>query len=304
MTFPMSRAAGYVATPRDISQGARYAGADGVSALRRSQAKHDGRGVLMDLGLRGKAALVCASTSGLGRAVAEALAGEGARVVISGRRAELADQIAKRLDDAVAVPIDMMQPRAMAELVNRSREELGTDLDIVVLNGPGPKPGGALDVEEAALQAAFDSLVKAHQRLVSLVLPGMRERRWGRILAIGSTSIAEPLPNLALSNIGRIALAAYLKTLATAVARDGVTVNLVLPGRIETDRLRSLDADRAQCQGRDIADVAAGSAQEIPAGRYGRPAEFGAVAAFLCSEPAGYITGSALRCDGGLVRHL
>lgn len=258
----------------------------------------------MDLGLHGKTALVCASTSGLGRAVAEALAAEGVRVVVSGRRADLAMQIAESLDGAVAVPIDMLQPGAAADLVARSRELLGAELDIVVLNGPGPKPCNAVDLDSDVLQAGLDSLLKVQQQLVSLVLPGMRMRRWGRILAVGSSGIAEPLRALALSNIGRAALAAYLKTLATEVARDGVTVNVLLPGRIATDRIRSLDAARAERQGRDVAEVAAASANDVPIGRYGDPEEFGAVAAFLCSERAGYVTGSAVRCDGGLVRHL
>lgn len=258
----------------------------------------------MDLGLRGHAALVCASTAGLGRATAETLAAEGARVVINGRRAELAREIADGLPGAVAVPGDLAEPEAAEKLVAAARRELDAEIDILVLNGPGPKPGGAADISVDDTRAALESLLLTHQELVSGLLPGMRERGWGRILAIGSYGVVEPLSGLALSNMGRAALVAYLKTLAAEVAGDGVTVNMVIPGRIDTDRVRSLDAHTAEAQGREVAEIATANAASIPAGRYGTPAEFGALAAFLCSAQAGYITGTATRCDGGIVRHL
>lgn len=140
--------------------------------------------------------------------------------------------------------------------------------------------------------------------MIGAVLPGMRERGWGRILAIGSSGVAAPLPNLAMSNLGRAALAAYLKTLAAEVAADGVTVNMLLPGRVATDRTEALDRAAAERTGRQVEEIRAESLGLIPAGRYGDPAEFGAVAAFLCSAAASYVTGTALRCDGGLVRSL
>jgi 3-oxoacyl-[acyl-carrier protein] reductase len=258
----------------------------------------------MDLGLRGRTAVVCASTGGLGRATAEALAAEGARVVVSGRRRDHAEEIAAGLPGAMAVPCDLTVAGAAESFVADCRSALGTDPDIMVLNGPGPRPGAASEVGPGDLRTALESLLLVQQELVAQVLPGMRERRWGRILAVGSSGVLEPIPGLALSNIGRSALAAYLKSLATVVAADGVTVNMVVPGRIDTDRVRSLDAARAQREGRDPGDVAAESAAAIPAGRYGTPAEFGAVAAFLCSDPARYVTGSAVRCDGGMVHHL
>lgn len=258
----------------------------------------------MDLGLRGKAALVCASTAGLGRATAEALAAEGARVVISGRRADLARQIAADLPGAEAVACDVTDRRAAADLLAASRKALGAELDIVVLNGPGPRPGGATDVAADDLRGAVETLLVFQQELIAGTLPGMRERGWGRILSIGSGGVAEPIPGLVLSNVGRAALAAYLKTLSSEVAADGVTVNMLLPGRIDTDRVRSLDAGRGAREGRPAEQVAADSAAGIPARRYGTPAEFGAVAAFLCSQQAGYVTGSIVRCDGGAVHHL
>lgn len=258
----------------------------------------------MDLGLRGRAALVCSSTAGLGRATAEALSAEGARVVVSGRRRELAEQIAAGLPGAEAVECDVTDRGAARDLVEASRKALGAELDIVVLNGPGPKRATASAIDADDLREAVETLLIFQQSVVATVLPGMRERGWGRILAIGSSGVAEPIAGLALSNVGRSALAAYLKSLATEVAGDGVTVNMLLPGRIDTDRVRSLDAGQAERQGRQVAEVAARAAASIPAGRYGTPAEFGAVAAFLCSQPAGYVTGTAVRCDGGMVHHL
>jgi 3-oxoacyl-[acyl-carrier protein] reductase len=252
----------------------------------------------MDLGLRGRTALVCASTAGLGRATAEALAAEGARVVISGRRAELAAEIAAALPGAEAVPCDVTDPGAATRLAAEATAKLGLPIDIAVLNGPGPKPGAAEDISADDMRAAVESLLVFQQQLVAAVLPGMRERRFGRIVAIGSTSVVEPIAGLALSSIGRSALAAYLKTLANEVAADGVTVNLVLPGRIDTDRVRQLDAAMGG------PDRAARQAAAIPAGRYGDTEEFGAVAAFLCGRQAGYVTGSAIRVDGGLTHGL
>jgi len=160
-------------------------------------------------------------------------------------------------------------------------------------------------VTDADVGGAIGTLLRRQVRLVSAVLPGMRERRWGRrILAVGTSGISAPLPNLALSNLGRAALAGYLKTLAAEVAADGATVNLLLPGRIATARAMALDQAQAEQSGRSLDDIEEQAVAQIPAGRYGNPAEFGSVAAFLCSRPASYVTGTALRCDGGLVRSL
>jgi len=258
----------------------------------------------MDLGLSGKNALVCASTAGLGLAIAEALSTEGARVVISGRREERAREIASRLPRSVAVPCDVTAPGAAQQLVRESKEALNGDIDIVVLNGPGPKAGTAAGLSAGDLRAAIETLLIFQQEVAELLLPGMCARGWGRVLSVGSSGVLEPIPNLVLSNVGRSALAAYLKTLAGEVAGDGVTVNMLLPGRIDTDRVRALDNARAQREGRAAADVAADSASSLPVGRYGSPAEFGAIGAFLCSQQAGYITGSAIRCDGGMSHRL
>ncbi|ALE04379.1 3-oxoacyl-ACP reductase (plasmid) [Arthrobacter sp. ERGS1:01] len=257
----------------------------------------------MDLGISGKTAFVAASTGGLGLAVARALAAEGARVAITGRRRERAEEIAAELPGAIAIEADLSTPEGVAAAVERTERELGP-IDILVLNGPGPKPGAAAALTADDLASAFETLVRPHHALVSLVLPGMRERRWGRVLAIGSSGVVAPLPNLAVSNTGRAALAAYLKTLAAEVALDAVTVNLLLPGRIGTDRVAELDQAAAKRRGVTVTDIERESLKTIPVRRYGNPEEFGAAAAFLCSAPASYITGVALRCDGGLIRSL
>ena len=275
----------------------------------------------MDLGIAGKTALVAASTGGLGLAVARALAAEGVRVAVVGRRRDRAKEIVAELQaaygtgtlgsgslrssgfDAVAIEADLGTPEGIESAVDQTVANLGP-IDILVLNGPGPKPGAAATLSSDEMAAAFDLLVKPHHALVSRVLPGMRERRWGRILAIGSSGVTAPLPNLAVSNTGRAALAGYLKTLAAEVALDDVTVNLLLPGRIATDRVTQLDQAAAKRRGTTLEDIQLESRKTIPARRYGEPAEFGAAAAFLCSAPASYITGVALRCDGGLIRSL
>ncbi|PRB42649.1 3-oxoacyl-ACP reductase [Arthrobacter sp. MYb23] len=270
----------------------------------------------MDLGIAGKTALVAASTGGLGLAVARALAAEGVRVAIVGRRRDRAKEIVAELQaaygsgslgargfDALAIEADLTTPEGIESAVEQTVADLGP-IDILVLNGPGPKPGAAATLSSDDIAAAFDLLVKPHHALVSHVLPGMRERRWGRILAIGSSGVTAPLPNLAVSNTGRAALAGYLKTLAAEVALDEVTVNLLLPGRIATDRVTQLDHAAAKRRGTTLEDIQLESRKTIPARRYGEPAEFGAAAAFLCSAPASYITGVALRCDGGLIRSL
>jgi 3-oxoacyl-[acyl-carrier protein] reductase len=257
----------------------------------------------MDLGLRDRTALVLASTGGLGAAVARALGEEGANVVVTGRNAEVAEKAAAGLPSAVALPIDLTEPGAPDRLLDGTREAFG-DPDIVVLNGPGPKPGTAADLDAAGASAATALLLENHVALVHRALGPMRRRGWGRVLAVGSSGVEAPLPMLAASNVGRAALAAYLKTLAAEVAVDGITVNMLLPGRIATDRVAALDAAAAQRQGVDVDEVRTASQNRIPAGRYGDPDEFGAVAAFLCSVRASYVTGSLVRCDGGMLDHL
>jgi 3-oxoacyl-[acyl-carrier protein] reductase len=287
----------------------------------------------MDFGLHGRTALVCSSTAGLGLGAARALAAEGARVAVCGRDAGTAAAVAATLPapatgrppaaaasapgsstpsssaSGTAVPAhvglaaDLSEEDAGARLAAAAEEAAGP-VDVLVLNGPGPRPGAAAELTWDAAGAAIDLLLRPHIALVRALLPGMRARGWGRIVAVGSSGVVAPLEHLVASNLGRSALQAYLKTLAQEVAGAGVTVNMVLPGRIATDRVASLDAAAADRTGRTVAEVESESVARIPAGRYGTIDEFGAAVAFLASTQASYITGVSLRCDGGLIRSI
>lgn len=257
----------------------------------------------MDLQLNDKVAFVAASTGGLGWATARALAAEGARVVVTGRRGEVARELAATLDGALGLELDLTDPDGLTSAIDTVRRELG-DIDVLVLNSGGPPPGAATDLDVDDLAQAAELLLHPHQRLLRATVPGMRERGWGRIVAIGSSGVQQPIANLALSNTIRAALAGLLKTLANEVAADGVTVNLVLPGRIATERLDNLDRAAASRQNVDLEQVQRTSQGRIPAGRYGEPSEFAAVAAFLCSGPAAFVTGSQVRVDGGMIAGL
>ena len=247
----------------------------------------------MDLGIEGKVALVMASSRGIGRAVAVALAREGARVAICSRSAERLDEAAAEVGPGtVALAADTADLEGLAALPGRVADALGP-VDILVLNTGGPPLGGALEHDVEQWEAAYRSLVLAPKVLADAVLPGMRERGWGRIVNIGSSSTREPIPFLNLSNAHRMAAVGFLKTLAGEVAGDGVTVNTVATGRFATERL----ADAAG----SLEGAEAAARNEIPAKRLGRPAEYGDLVAFLCSERAAYLTGTVIPLDGGLL---
>lgn len=256
----------------------------------------------MDLGLIGRTAVVLGATAGIGAAIARQLGAEGANVVVVGRSAEKAAEVAASLPSARAVAADLTDPDATDRIVAAAEEAFGP-VDVLVLNGGGPAPGRAAGFDGDQLDSAIDLLVRPHLALLQRVLPGMTERGWGRVLAVGSSGVQQPLPNLTASNLGRAALAGYLKTLAVEVAGRGVTVNMVLPGRIDTDRVHQLDRASAERAGTSVDDARQASMATIPAGRYGAPEEFAAVVAFLASAQASYVTGEQIRCDGGLVRH-
>ncbi|QYN36038.1 SDR family oxidoreductase [Pseudonocardia sp. DSM 110487] len=255
----------------------------------------------MDTGLKGRTAVVPGASSGLGLAVARALAAEGANVVLGGRRGELVREEASKLPAAVGIEVDLTDPAATDALVGAAQDHFGP-VDVLVLNGGGPPPGVAVDFTPEQFADAVALLVQPHQRLVQAVLPGMRGRGFGRIVAIGSSGVQAPLDRLVASNAARAALAGYLKTLAGEVAADGVTVNMVLPGRIATDRVGVLDRANAERSGKSEEEVREAAKASIPAGRYGTPDEFAAVVTFLASTAASYVTGEQIRCDGGLVR--
>ncbi|TCP50029.1 3-oxoacyl-[acyl-carrier protein] reductase [Tamaricihabitans halophyticus] len=254
----------------------------------------------MDLGLTSRTALVLGSTSGLGYATASGLAAEGARVAFTGRRAELARQRAADHPGALGVGIDLTDPDGTGEAIASITERLGR-IDILVLNSGGPPPGTAAELTRQDAAAAVETLLLAQIELVHQLLPPMREAGWGRIVAIGSSGVRQPIAGLVRSNLARAGLAGYLKTLAGEVAADGVTVNMVLPGRVETDRTAQLDEAKASAANTDATSVRQSSEAAIPAKRYGTPAEFAAATVFLCGTGAAYINGVQLRVDGGLV---
>lgn len=254
----------------------------------------------MDLGLHGKVAFVVGSTSGLGLGIAEALSDEGASVAVAGRRGELARTLAARMPSAIGVELDLTDVASRRDAINKVVSTLGP-IDVLVLNSGGPPAGKASLLQPDEMMSTIATLLLAQIDLVQAVLPTMRERGWGRILGIGSRGVEQPIPNLAQSNIARSALAAYLKTLAGEVAQDGVTVNMILPGRIASERAISLDRGQAEREGTTVDDVRERSQRSIPAGRYGTAEEFGNVAAFLSSAKASYITGAQIRVDGGLI---
>ena len=245
----------------------------------------------MDLQLDGKTALVLGASKGLGRAIAQSLGDEGAQVITVARSAGDGagfHHITADLDDPAA-------PQAIIAAVRAA----GHSPDILVLNHGGPPPGPAASTTPDDFAAVVDRMFNAQLTLAQAFLPEMRGRGFGRILAVASTSLVTPIPGLVLSNAVRAMLASWCKTLAAEVAADGVTVNLLLPGQIATDRLTSLHAAMAAGSGMTPEQLRARSVAAIPAGRLGHPQEFGDIAAFLASPRASFITGSAIKIDGG-----
>ncbi len=259
----------------------------------------------MSADLAGRRALVLGGSAGLGFASATALAEAGAQVLVTSRDVGRARDAAARLPGGghVGLVVDLAAPEDAPTGVHAFLVDLAdhTTVDVLVLNAGGPPPARAIDIEPADAVAALQPLLLAQISVVRAVLPAMITAGWGRIVAIGSSGVQQPIPTLALSNLARSALAAYLKSLAADVASRGVTVNLVLPGRISTGRVAALDAARAQSTSTTVDQIQAASRATIPAGRYGDPAEFAAAVKFLCSPDASYITGVQLRADGGLV---
>ncbi len=242
----------------------------------------------MDLGLRGRTAIVCGASSGMGLAVAEALAAEGANVAMFARRRELLEPAAERIG-ALAVRGDLTVPKDLARLVDTTVDAFG-GIDVLVNNGGGPPPGPAAGVTDDAVESAVELLLLSAIRLTNLCLPHLEASGRGRIVNIESSSVRSPIDGLALSNAIRPGLVGWMKTLAREVAPKGITVNTIAPGRIDTERLRSLGG---------VADVS-----QIPMGRLGEAAEIASVVTFLASEGAAYVTGAVVPVDGGITRNL
>ena len=248
----------------------------------------------MNLGLENRVALVMGASRGIGRAIAAALAGEGAKVAIASRSLEKLEEASSEIGGgATPFAADAADLERLAALPAEVEAALGP-IEILVLNTGGPPFGGALAHELDDWEAAYRSLVLAPRVLSGAVIPGMRERGWGRIVNVGSSSTREPIPGLNLSNSHRMAAVGFLKTLSHEVAADGITVNTVATGRFATERLADASGSL------DGAEEAA--KQEVPAARLGRPEEYGDLVAFLCSERAAYITGTVIPIDGGLLR--
>ena len=259
----------------------------------------------MDLGIKGKVALVMASSRGLGQAMAVSLAREGVKVAVTGRSQEGLNESVAMIEAAGGVALalhwDLADPTVIDALVAKVEKELGP-IDILINNTGGPPPTLAAGQDPALWQKSFNEMVLSLIAITDRVLPGMRQRQWGRIITSTTSGAIAPIKNLAISNTLRAALLAWSKTLAAEVANEGITVNIIMPGRISTARLRQLDEARAKREGTSYEDVVKASIRQIPLGRYGDPREYGDTAAFLASHNASFITGTVMRVDGGQIQ--
>lgn len=262
----------------------------------------------MDLGISGRRALVLGSSQGLGAACADALAAEGVAVTLCGRNIASLEPAADRLRSqgatASCLAVDLAEPSSVAAFLTAIGPAGDSPFDILVNNGGGPPPMPILSVPAAEWDRGIQSLMRSIFTITAHVVPAMRIRHWGRVINIVSSGVDQPIPNLGLSNTLRASVIGWAKTLATEVGADGVTVNSVLPGRIQTARVDALDSKAAAMTGRSVDDIVAAARHSIPLGRYGTPQEFGDVVAFLASERARYITGSKIRVDGGMIRSI
>lgn len=259
----------------------------------------------MDLHLENKTALILGGSKGIGRGIADALAAERVAVAMLARTQATLDksvaEITARGGRAIGLAADLADWPSVERAANSARQQLGA-IDILVNNSGGPPPSGVAGVGPELWEAQFHSMVLALFRITDLLLPDMRSRKWGRILNVASLSVIEPIPNLGVSNTLRSAIVGWAKTLAGEVARDGITVNTLLPGLIATDRSLQLSRAIAERQKITLDEALKRSASTIPVGRLGTPEEFGAVATFLASPLASYVTGSMIRIDGGSIR--
>lgn len=260
----------------------------------------------MDLGIAKKRALVLASSRGLGLGIAETLAAEGVDVLICGRSKDRLAAAAEAINARGAgrahfVTADLSDPAVGGKLEAAVADTLG-GLDILVNNTGGPPPGAMSEAEPDVLAKHFEMMVLRVVDITRRFLPAMQAAGWGRVLTVASSGVVQPIPNLGLSNALRASLVGWSKSMANELAGDGITFNLLLPGRIQTERVDELDTANAQRSGQSLEAIRESARASIPAGRYGTVEEFAAVAAFLVSAPASYVTGSMVRCDGGAIR--
>jgi 3-oxoacyl-[acyl-carrier protein] reductase len=244
----------------------------------------------MDLHIKGKRALVTGSSKGLGRAIAAGLAAEGVQVAICSRNAQSVAKTAAEIR-AEGFPCDLAQEGAVEKLIEQVNAKLG-GIDILVANTGGPPPTVFDGTSDAQWRAAFENLFMSTVKMIRLALPGMKQRKWGRIMVVTSVAAEEPLDGLTISNALRPSLHGLFNSLSREVGKDGITVNCLMPGSTLTDRLKDFPYDQDEID------------RTIPAGRLGRPEDFGAVATFLASEQAGYINGQAIAVDGGMLRSI
>ncbi len=262
----------------------------------------------MELGIEGKVAAVGGASTGLGKAIAWALAREGARVAICARGQERLERTGLALHRAAgreifAFPTDLATDDGPREFVDATVKQFGR-VDILVCNSGGPPPTAAANTPREAWSEALQLSLLSTVRMAQAAIPYMRRDRWGRIICVTSVSVKSPLPGMILSNTARPGVVGFAKTLAQEFARDGITVNVVCPGYMATDRVQELAEERAALDGRPVEEVMEEMVAGIPAGRMGDPKELGDLVAFLASERAGYITGTTLQIDGGYIRSL
>jgi 3-oxoacyl-[acyl-carrier protein] reductase len=255
----------------------------------------------MDFGIKGKRALVCAASRGLGRGCAEALAGEGVHLILNARGAEALEATAQDIRDRFGVSVETACADITSEDGRAAVLAVAGAVDILVTNAGGPPPGVWTDWERDDFIAALDANMLTPIALIKAVVPGMMERGWGRVVNITSRAVKAPLAALGLSNSARAGLTGYVAGTSRQVAGAGVTINNLLPGSHDTDRIRALDAHNAAAKGITVADHKAARLASNPVGRDGTAEEFGAACAFLCSQQAGFIVGQNILIDGGEV---
>ncbi len=260
----------------------------------------------MDLGLTGRVAIIGGGSKGLGRACADSLAAEGAKLAICSRNVEELEAAASEIraatgTEVLAVPADLSKLEDIQRLIQSAVDRFGR-LDIVVANSGGPPSGRAADTDEETWSRSIDMALSFFIRMGREATPHMRQQKWGRVVNILASTVYQPIDNLATSGVTRMGAVAYAKSLADEVGRDNVLVNNVAPGFLMTERMRHIFETRSEETGQDINTVLEAGSSRIPVGRFGRPEELGDFVAFLCSDKNTYVTGTTILVDGGVVR--